>query len=73
MRDNLKALRRQEGFTQDQLAAILGMTTRHYQLIESGASKSSVDVWETLRDLLHAPCIDYLLEQIVDTTRIAEG
>ena len=61
-RKNLVAERKLNNLTQEQTAKIIGVTTRHYRLLEAGTSKGSVDVWEQLRDLFHKP-IDYLLEQ----------
>lgn len=63
MRDNLTKARKKYHYTQDTIANELGITTRHYRALESGTSKGSVDVWEKLKDILHAKSIDWLLEQ----------
>lgn len=63
MRENLINLRTKRGYTQLELAELIGVTDRHYQRLEAGTSKGSVDVWETLKKILHAKSIDWLLEQ----------
>ena len=62
MRYHLADSRRTKGYTQAFAAAELGITTRQYQAIESGESNGSIPVWESLRTLLDAPSIDYLLQ-----------
>lgn len=70
MRENLKALRKLYGFTQGQLAQRVGITTRQYQALESGKSYGSVPIWLKLRPLLGSPHIEYLLEQVDETTKL---
>lgn len=63
MRKNLEKLRIRKKFNKKFLAEKVGITERHYQALEAGTSKGSVQVWEKLRDLLKAPNIDYLLQE----------
>lgn len=63
MRKNLIKARKKQGCTQLELANKLGITERHYQNLEAGTSKGSVDIWEKLKVVLHAKSIDWLLEQ----------
>jgi len=63
MRENLINARKKANYTQLELASKLGITDRHYQKLEAGTSKGSVDVWEKLKAILHAKSIDWLLEQ----------
>lgn len=63
MRENLKKARIKQGYTQIELSEKVGITMRHYQALEAGTSKGSVDVWEELKITLHAKSIDWLLEQ----------
>ena len=65
MRENLINARKKAKYTQLELATKLGITDRHYQCLEAGTSKGSVDVWEKLKIILHAKTIDWLLEQSV--------
>ena len=62
MRNNLIHTRKNSQFTQKKLANILGITIRHYKLLESGNSNGSVKVWEQLAKLFNTT-IDFLLEQ----------
>ena len=62
MRQNLIAERKLNNLTQEHTAIKIGVTVRHYQALEAGTSKGSVDVWEKLRNLFNKS-IDYLLEQ----------
>lgn len=66
MRKNLIKMRKEKGYTQRSISEELGITLRHYKSLEAGTSKGSVGVWEKLRDLLGAKCIDDLLEQVED-------
>ena len=63
MRENLIKVRNKYRYTQETIANELGITTRHYQALEAGTTKGSVDVWEKLKVILHAKSIDWLLEQ----------
>lgn len=63
MRYNLISLRKKKKYTQLELATKLGITERQYQRLEAGDSKGSVDVWESLKHILKAKSIDWLLEQ----------
>lgn len=66
MRKNLIKARKKAKYTQFELSNKLGITERHYQNLEAGTSKGSVDVWEKLKFILHAKSIDWLLEQSDD-------
>lgn len=63
MRENLIKARKKAKYTQLELAGKLGITEWHYQNLEAGTSKGSVDIWEKLKAILHAKSIDWLLEQ----------
>lgn len=62
MRTNLINERKRKKLTQAATAKTIGITTRQYINLETGASKGSVPVWERLSDLFQKP-IDYLLKQ----------
>lgn len=62
MRNNLKNLRVKKGYSQSRIAKELGITIRQYIYIEHGESKGSVGLWERLRDILEADCIDVILQ-----------
>ena len=62
MRNNLISTRKNNQFTQEKLANILGITTRHYQLLEAGTSEGSVKIWKQLAHKFNVT-IDFLLEQ----------
>ena len=62
-RENLINQRKKLHLTQDQVAATLNITKRHYQALEAGTSMGSVVIWEHLKKLLRAKTIDFLLEQ----------
>lgn len=62
-RTNLINLRKEQGYTQLELAKKAGITDKHYQSLEAGTSKGSVDVWEKLKLILRAESIDWLLMQ----------
>lgn len=62
-RENLTKARKKHHYTQETIADKLGITARHYQALEAGTSKGSVDVWEKLKVILHAKSIDWLLKQ----------
>lgn len=52
MRENLKKARQEAGMTQQQMADRLHITIRHYKAIESGERLGSIQVWDTLEDIL---------------------
>lgn len=52
MRENLKAVRKAAGLTQQQLADKLGITERYYRHIEAGDRNGDFEIWDTLEDLL---------------------
>lgn len=62
MRYLLKNLRVKKGYSQSRIAKELGITTRQYQYLECGKSNGSVRLWERLRDILEADCIDVILQ-----------
>jgi len=62
----LQSLRVARKLTQRQLAERLGLATRHYQKIEAGTTRGSVQIWQKLVELLGAPSIDYLLQEADD-------
>ena len=51
MRKQLKKARIEAGYTQQALAEVLGISTRHYQRIENGVSDGTFKVWDTLEDI----------------------
>jgi len=51
MRKNLQAARKATGMTQQAMAEKLGISTRHYQRIENGASSGAYEIWDELEDL----------------------
>ena len=61
MRNNLKKCRTEKGYTQKQMAQILGITVTQYQRIEKGTSDGTIKLWEKIKVLL-AQSIDYLIE-----------
>lgn len=72
MLQNLITARKDAGLTQTETAKRIGITTRQYLAIERGQSDGSIKVWKQLKDLFHEP-IDYLLEEVTDTHRIAQN
>ena len=52
MRENLRAARKANGLTQQQMADKLWICLRHYQRIESGVSCGTCELWDMLEDLL---------------------
>ena len=46
--------------TQAQMAAALGVTTRHYQRYEAGVSEPNLEALAKIADILGVP-VDYLL------------
>ena len=69
MRKNLIDARKTFGLTQNNVAQKLGVTTRHYQMIEAGTSDGSVQVWYKLKALFSIT-IDELLEQDINTGQV---
>lgn len=53
MRNNLKKARLKAQMTQKQVAEILGISDRHYQLIESGMRNGNFQIWDDLEDLFN--------------------
>lgn len=53
MRENLKEARQKAGMTQKQVAKYLHIGERHYKKIESGESLGSIQLWDSLEDLLN--------------------
>jgi len=50
---NLKAARQAAGFTQKAMADKLGISSREYQRVETGAVCGTIDLWDTLEDLFN--------------------
>lgn len=50
MRGNLKRARQDKGYTQQDMADMLGITLRHYQRIESGETLGAISLWDALED-----------------------
>jgi len=61
-RDNLKEARQEKGFTQANIAEILGISERQYRSLEAGTSNGTIPLWEQLKSILGGS-IDYLLER----------
>ena len=61
MRQNLRKCRVAKGYTQKQIADLLGITVTQYQRIEKGTSDGTIKLWEKIKVLL-AQSIDYLIE-----------
>lgn len=55
MRINLIDARKKARLTQKEVALFLGMTTRQYQRIESGAVRGTIETWDALEDRLGIP------------------
>ena len=53
MRKKLQAARKGRGMTQQQMADRLGISLRHYQRVESGASYGTFEMWDMLEDLFN--------------------
>ena len=51
MRENLKAARKANGMTQQQMADALGISLNYYQKIEAGERTGDFQIWDTLEDL----------------------
>lgn len=51
MRTNLQNARKEKGLTQQAVADKLGISLRHYQRIENGASFGAFDIWDKLEDM----------------------
>lgn len=52
MRENLQAARKDAGLTQEQLAERLYIDLRYYKSIESGDRLGSIQIWDSLEDIL---------------------
>ena len=53
MRKNLQEARKAKGMTQQAIAEYLGISTRHYQRIERGASDGTYEIWDLLEDMFN--------------------
>lgn len=62
MRVNLKNSRIAKNYTQLALAKEIGVSTRYIKALEAGTANGSITVWERLRDILEADCIDVILQ-----------
>lgn len=51
-RVNLKKARKDAGYTQQQMAIMLGVSTRYYTMIENGERNGSFAVWDRLEEIL---------------------
>lgn len=51
MRKTLKAMRAKNGWDQKDVAAMMGVSTATYSMIESGARFGSAKSWEKLKDI----------------------
>lgn len=51
MRETLKAARKAEGMTQQQVADHLGISLRYYRHIEAGDRTGDFEIWDALEDL----------------------
>lgn len=69
-RYNLIEARSRKGYTQKQIAQMIGITKAAYANIETGKRDPSWKTTMKLKRLFEQP-IDYLLEQEVDTPRKA--
>ena len=69
LRQHLATARKEKGYTQKEIAAKLGVSERHYRMIEAGTSNGTIPLWQLLVKLLDAPNIDFLLEQKADNER----
>jgi transcriptional regulator with XRE-family HTH domain len=65
MKRNLKITREEMNLTQWEMAEKLKISEQHYQRLEAGTSKGSIDVWEKLKKITGKP-IDFLLAQEVN-------
>lgn len=63
MRSNLITLRKKKGYTQKELANLIGITENYYQKLEYGSSTGNILHWFKLKEILHTKNIDYLIEQ----------
>ena len=60
MRQNLRKARKRKGLTQRDIARLLNITVRQYGAIETGASNSSVKVWQEIKRVLGGTIDDLL-------------
>lgn len=51
MRTNLKLARKAEGFTQERMAEMLGISLRYYKDIEAGNKIGAIDLWDKMEDV----------------------
>lgn len=59
--DRIMDIRVQRGYTQSEMAQLIGITSTHYKRIESGRYVPRVDLVKKISDVLGCT-IDYLLE-----------
>lgn len=52
MRNRLRAARKAEGYTQEEMAEAIGTSIANYGLIERGDRNGSFRIWDALEDLL---------------------
>ena len=64
MRNNLRCLRRQQNLTQENISERLGLSLRQYRRMELGDENGALSNWYKLKEILNAPSIDYLLQQV---------
>lgn len=55
MRKNLRKLRREKEFTQEQMGQLMKLSRQAYANVESGKRFPSQERWELLFDTLHIP------------------
>ncbi|GHV34594.1 hypothetical protein FACS1894187_05490 [Synergistales bacterium] len=60
--------RKDNHLTQNAMAEFLGVTARHYRLLEAGTSDGSVKIWQQLAQKF-GTTIDYLLKQEPDSAK----
>lgn len=69
MKENLVYLRKQNNYTQKQVAHLVGISENQYQRLELGKSDGSIKVWQQLKEILGAESIDYLLIESENTRK----
>lgn len=52
MRNRLRAARKAEGYTQEEMAEAIGTSIANYGLIERGDRNGNFRIWDALEDLL---------------------
>ena len=51
MRRNLQKAREQKGLTQNEVAEMLGVSHRYYQMLEKGDRDGNFEIWDALEDV----------------------